>query len=145
MLSAYANQTNWDLYLPLVLFAYRSSPNPKQASTSESPFYLLYGREPRLPSDLDNFNHYRHSDFIQRVHEAWVEAKRHILKQAEVNKRAFDAKYNRPPPEYKVGDSIRLFRPLTKPGLKNKLRNDKWGAHLKIPKSFLSIKSTNQK
>ena len=39
------HQKDWDKHLPLVLFAYCVSPN---ATTSESPFYLLYGREPRL-------------------------------------------------------------------------------------------------
>ena len=43
------HQKDWDKHLPLVLFAYRVSPN---ATTGESPFYLLYGREPRLPLDV---------------------------------------------------------------------------------------------
>ena len=38
-----------DTRLPYVLFAYRASP---QKSTRESPFYLLYGRDPRLPGDV---------------------------------------------------------------------------------------------
>ena len=36
----------WDDQLPYVLFTYRAS---QQASTGESPFFLLYGRDPRLP------------------------------------------------------------------------------------------------
>ena len=44
-----ANQKDWDVYIPMVLFAYRTSPS---ATTGESPFYLLYGREPRLPIDV---------------------------------------------------------------------------------------------
>ena len=40
------HQKDWDKHLPLVLFAYPVLPN---ATTGESPFYLLYGREPRLP------------------------------------------------------------------------------------------------
>ncbi len=43
------NQKDWDEHIPQVLFAYRVSPN---ATTGESPFYLLYGREPRLPLDI---------------------------------------------------------------------------------------------
>ena len=43
------NQNEWDKFLDSVLFAYRTS---KQASTKFSPFFLLYGREPRLPVDL---------------------------------------------------------------------------------------------
>eukprot|EP00794_Sanderia_malayensis_P014549 gene14549-16052_t len=43
-----SHQKDWDKHIPLILFAYRVSPN---ATTGESPFYLLYGREPRLPID----------------------------------------------------------------------------------------------
>ena len=70
-----SNQTNWDLYLPLVLFAYRTS---QQTTTGSSPFELLYGREPRLPSDLDNFNNYQSSSFIDDINYGWKEAKRQI-------------------------------------------------------------------
>ena len=42
------DQKDWDEHLPMILFAYRVSPN---ATTFESPFYLLYVREPRLPVD----------------------------------------------------------------------------------------------
>ena len=43
------HQKDWDKHLPLFLFAHRVAPN---ATTGESPFYLLYGREPRLPLDV---------------------------------------------------------------------------------------------
>ena len=43
------NQSEWDKLFDSVLFAYRTS---KQASTQFSPFFLLYGREPRLPIEL---------------------------------------------------------------------------------------------
>ena len=39
---------DWDQYLPQLLFAYRSL---VQESTRESPFFLLYGRDPRLPTE----------------------------------------------------------------------------------------------
>ena len=38
---------DWDEHLPYVLFAYRAS---QQDSTLESPFFLLYSRDPRLPT-----------------------------------------------------------------------------------------------
>ena len=44
------NGMEWDKRLPLLLLAYRSV---VQDSTKESPFFLLYGRDPRLPSGAD--------------------------------------------------------------------------------------------
>ena len=38
--------TNWDKYLNQVLASYRITPN---LATAESPFFLVYGREPNLP------------------------------------------------------------------------------------------------
>ena len=51
MLSIYTatDQKDWDLYVPLVTFAYNSA---KQESTRETPFMLMYGRLPRFPSDV---------------------------------------------------------------------------------------------
>ena len=50
-LSKFVNsqQTDWDEYIPAVLFAYRTTPCTE--STQFSPFYLLYGRHPVLPMD----------------------------------------------------------------------------------------------
>ena len=57
---------DWDKRIPYVLYAYRTS---VQESTKESPFFLLYGRDARLPTeaaltqpctcyqvDIDDFN-----------------------------------------------------------------------------------------
>ena len=43
-----SNQKDWDKFIPTALAAFRFSPSD---TTGESPFYLLYGREPRLPLD----------------------------------------------------------------------------------------------
>ena len=50
MLSMYVNSKHkdWDRYLPYVTFAYNTAVH---ASTKETPFFLLYGREARLPLD----------------------------------------------------------------------------------------------
>lgn len=37
---------DWDVFIPAALLAFRTSPC---VSTGDSPFYLLYGREPLLP------------------------------------------------------------------------------------------------
>ncbi|KAG1217702.1 hypothetical protein G6F35_008929 [Rhizopus arrhizus] len=40
---------DWDQYLPAALFAYRFM---KQATTKQSPFFLMYGYEPKTPFDM---------------------------------------------------------------------------------------------
>lgn len=42
-------QKDWDHHIPTVLFAHHVSPSDV---TGESPFYLLYSRDPRLPLDV---------------------------------------------------------------------------------------------
>ena len=39
---------DWDVHLPYLLFAYRVS---AQESTREAPFFLLYGRDARIPTE----------------------------------------------------------------------------------------------
>lgn len=43
-------ENDWDLYLDSVLFSYRVS---KQDSTKFSPFFLVYGRQARLPIEFN--------------------------------------------------------------------------------------------
>ena len=49
MIAKHAKQfgMDWDKYLHHLLFAYRTKPHE---STGESPFYLLYGRDARIPT-----------------------------------------------------------------------------------------------
>ena len=53
MLSMYVDEyhRNWDIMLPYVMFAYNTA---RQESAGFSPFYLLYGREPNMTTDLDS-------------------------------------------------------------------------------------------
>ena len=43
------DQRDWDEFIPFALFAYRTS---VQHTTKETPFYLMYGREPKLPMSI---------------------------------------------------------------------------------------------
>lgn len=46
-------QTDWDVYLPRVLFAYRTS---YHEALGDTPFFTLYGRDPALPMDVAFLN-----------------------------------------------------------------------------------------
>lgn len=50
MMAKYAalHGSEWDKYLPYLLFAYGVKPH---CSTNESPFFLLYGSDVRLPRE----------------------------------------------------------------------------------------------
>lgn len=52
MLSSYVNDlhNDWDTKLPFMLFAYRTA---LHETTKKTPFFLVYGREARLPIELD--------------------------------------------------------------------------------------------
>lgn len=131
MLAAYsdANQTNWDLYLPLVLYAYRTS---EQSSTNISPFEALYGRNPRL-GDIDDFNKgYESSTFIENLHWRWAEIKKKIQNSAEINKEIYDNRKKSGSNPFRVGDFVRIKNQQTKTGLKTKLRNDMWSDPVKV-------------
>ena len=98
MLAKTSNQngTDWDDRLPYVLFAYRSC---VQQSTGESPFFLLYGRDPRLPTDKAlslpeegveiDLEDYR-SDLVRRMSEAWGLAQESVQKAQKSQKKFHD-------------------------------------------------------
>ena len=53
----YVNENShddWDIQLPYILFPHRST---IAASTLELPFYLMFGRDPRLPPFLAAQSH----------------------------------------------------------------------------------------
>jgi Integrase zinc binding domain/Integrase core domain len=56
------HKNNWDQYIAPVLFAYRTA---KHSSTKMTPFYLVYGREAKLP--MDNLEISGEANLITRV------------------------------------------------------------------------------
>ena len=72
----------------MLLFAYRSV----QVSTQESPFFLLYGRDPRLPTEtalsgaispyLVDISDYQ-TELVQRMSTAWSVAKKKQIENAQ--------------------------------------------------------------
>ena len=115
---------NWDAKLPYVLFAYRAS---VQESTAESPFYLLYGRDPKLPTDamlsppvrrsevdLDDFK----TMMTSHMAEAW-ELARSSVKKAQKRQKQWHDRQSKPA-EFKPGDRVFIHMPGAKRGKAHK-------------------------
>jgi Integrase zinc binding domain/Integrase core domain len=58
------HKTDWDRYIAPVLFAYRTT---KHNTTKFTPFYLMYGREVKLP--MDSFGLEREHNLLTRLHD----------------------------------------------------------------------------
>jgi transposase InsO family protein len=101
MLTAFCNKdkrTDWDLALPYVMMAYRSTP---QESTGLSPNILMLGRKLRTPIDLqypppeDPTLEYKcqveYVEWVRQIQrEAHESARKHLHQAAERQKRNYD-------------------------------------------------------
>ena len=123
--SADSNGSNWDERLPFILFAYRAS---TQESTKESPFYLLYGRDPQLPTSemlepqVDrisyNLDDYK-SEMVRHMSEAWKLAQENVKHAQKSQKKYYDKTVH----EHKIkqGERVFVYMPSSKKGKAHKL------------------------
>jgi hypothetical protein len=91
-LSHYVNEkhSNWDKYLPAVTFAINTT---TQATTKYSPFFLVFGRHPRFPYDVQpqilknldkKFDDFRYLKYARDL------AQQNIARAQESQKKIFD-------------------------------------------------------
>ena len=110
----------WDEKLPYVLFAYRAS---MQSSTGESPFRLLYGRDPQLPMEtalsptcpreemmLDDYM----TQTTREMSDAWKLAQKHVKIAQKRQKAQHDKKATAA--ELQVGERVFVHMPELKSG-----------------------------
>ncbi len=121
MLSMYASssQRDWDRAIPFVLFAYRTS---IQESVKEVPFFLLYGRDAWLPTDValtlssspyctyDDIDNYALA-IQNRMTIIWEMACQNIILAQKKQKEYYDKKQTKMP-LYHTGNLIRIKRPI---------------------------------
>ena len=137
-----SKNNDWDEYLPMLLFAYRSS---IQESTRETPFYLLHGRDPRIPTstvlsqtrstyciDHDDYK----SELAVRMAECWKLARDNITKAQATQKKKYDSK--RSVVDLKVGERVMVYMPSEVQGRNRKLARPFHG-----PYRVLSVTPTN--
>ena len=116
---------DWDLHLQQLLFAYRAKPH---ASAGESPFCLIYGRDPRLPTetclsppqskyvvDVQDYC----SDLHRAMSSVWQAARKNVVEAQKRQKRQYDKKAKEH--HYRIGERVMVYMPWEKTGKKRKL------------------------
>ena len=126
------NQLDWPLHIPAALFAIRTSVH---SSSKHTPYFLVYGRDPKLPIDtlLRPKFRYLGEDYvptmIQRLHRAYVEVKAN-LRDSQARNQA-----HREPgaelPTFSVGDKVFYAKLATDPGLSRKLAHH-WQPYFRV-------------
>ena len=107
-----ANQTDWDRHFPVALFAYHVSPLP---------FFLLYGRQPRLsmevsllpPREVSASNADHWAKIVQHIEEAHRLAKENIQCAQQKMKEYYD--HDSSPVTYEIGQSVWVYMPKKGP------------------------------
>ena len=99
--------SNWDQYLNQILVSYRVTPN---LATAETPFLLVYGRDPNLPLHqlLEPMQ-----QFLGDPYSGMVDLEAHRLMLAITKKmldencfKAAHKTMDRTPPTFKIGDRV---------------------------------------
>ena len=127
----------WDRLVPAVLFSYRCSVND---STGFSPYYLLHGKDPRLPSDLlfevcETKMEYV-ADYVQTLQsnlKAAFQLARSQQYAAAIGNRERAAEKSRP--AYKVGDKVYVWERSSKDSL---VQNSGTKDLTKLPSKWLN-------
>ncbi len=106
------SKADWAKWLPALAFAYNSTP---QSSTGYSPFFLLYGHEPRSPASLAMKDSHKilrplHNqspqDFMQELEVHRALARDSLARATSRQARAHDSHHCSE--EYEVGDEVLL-------------------------------------
>jgi transposase InsO family protein len=132
------DQSNWDLLLPTVAFIHNTTIND---TLQETPFYLVHGRDPLLPADLQFGHHTRKFDteetnrFEYKVHLVKLLKRNYEIVQNRRGDRQarLTEKVNqrRKAVEFQLGEEVMLHWPMPKKGLSQKLL-PKWSGPYRI-------------
>ena len=135
-------ERDWDDHLPFLLFAYRVS---AQESTKESPFFLMHGRDPRMPTEtLLTFDRSPYAidtddykvDLCSSLSAAWKLARVNIEKAQASQKSYYDRSSESV--DLKPGDRVMVFMPAERQGKTWKLSRPFHG-----PYRVLHVTDTN--
>lgn len=135
------HQDDWDYYIPLFLMAYRSAVHD---TTGETPSCLLFGREMRLPCDLQfgtvNETASSTSNYVSELRSRLDEVHqrvRHVIENASDRmKTRYDLRSNSS--GFHEGDLVWLYNPQRRKGRSPKLQKD-WEGPYKVVKRINDV------
>ncbi len=144
-ISMYINSTHkdWDTFLSFALFSFRTSVHE---STGETPFFLLYGRDCRLPVEsalnqvpsryIVDISDYK-VEVVQNLSFAWSQAREHIQAAQSKQKRAYDRSASKNV-SFRIGERVWIFVPAVTPGRTKKFTR-RWRGPYRILATNLPI------
>ena len=124
------NQRDWCKYIPYVQFAYNTA---KSESTQFSPFFLMFGRDPRLPLDVSyDLPKSFADDFDKRFTEARELVKHNLMESRLKQKQQYDKKHR--DVKFEIGQKVLIYSKIRKVGLSSKLLNLYYGPYVIVSK-----------
>jgi hypothetical protein len=121
-----SHQRDWDIYLPYICFAYRTSVH---SSTQDTPFYLMHMRDPAMPEDFSaitqspistnqSAEEYK-KQMLNNLTKAFEEVRHYgdVIRQKR-ERLAWDESIQR---QFNIGDLVWLYTRSNKKGISPKL------------------------
>ena len=149
MLATYIkeDQSDWDEFIPYMLYAYQTA---KHESTDETPYYLMHGRDPTGPHDVQTWSwnqHYKSIDEYKQtlIYKLEIAIKKAHKEQKIIKKRQIE-QYNqgRWHNSFKLQDLVYVYTPAPLPkGRKRKLASQWKGPYRITDKKDLMAEITN--
>ncbi|KAF0728981.1 hypothetical protein Ae201684P_003535 [Aphanomyces euteiches] len=148
MLKMYVNsvQTNWDLYLPRLLWAYRTA---YHETLGDTPYFCLFGRDPISPLHLTFLNQdppWRSDDLPQwRRHQAsWFQTTRRLVESQLIKGQNRDQRQSRKRAiDFQPADSVWVYQYFRKSRHEDDLRISKLAYHWHGPYRILTKQGSN--
>ena len=131
---------DWGIYIAAISFAYCTSPC---VSTGDTPFYLLYGRQPRLapdvsllpPSQLSSSVEEHRARIVSQLETAQSMTRSNTARTQQLMKLQYDK--NSADPQFEIG-RVWIYTPRAKRGLSKKLLS-KWNGPFRICRKFSPV------
>ncbi|EYC35032.1 hypothetical protein Y032_1180g3735 [Ancylostoma ceylanicum] len=131
--------TQWDILLPMVVFAYNSAPHE---AVGESPFYMLHAFDPNypsneIPSEHLSWNHIDFDDYkyelmagINHINECAKELNEHYKENMKKN---YDNRFKVDPTKMpRIGDRVYVKLPREKSTSKHPKLVDSWSGPFRV-------------